>query len=399
MKLLKDYTLNGATVLGLLFTIAPIFLPLVNIKKNRIDFGLLITLNDYSITFKISYIILIMIMIFLSTSFLEKYLHREHVISLLRQGCGLFILFLLGQIILESNLKIESIGNLKSLISFESGFYMLVLGAYFQIVGTVQLVKNRDLKIFYITYITAVILIIAVISNSGHYLGIVKEFLKESQRFTKEVIVHISISFRSVLFASIIGIPVGILSWKHKKLKNILFSIINSIQTIPSLALFGLIIAPLAALSNKFPLLKAMGIKGIGETPALIALTLYALLPIVRNTFVGLDSINPAIVDAGKGMGMGDKQRFYKIEMPLALPLLLTGIKIAAIQSIGNTTVAALIGAGGLGFFVFRGLEQIAPDLILIGVIPIVLLVLICDKVLSIIIKLCTPKSLRSISD
>ncbi|MGL1893085.1 MAG: ABC transporter permease [Spirochaetaceae bacterium] len=399
MKLLNKITYNGATVLGLIFTVASLFLPLINIKKNRIDLGILSSLNDYSADVIITCIVIIILLIILSTSVLDNYFKIVNLAQLLRQGSGLLLLFLLGRIIIESNFKIEATGNLKSQISFESGFYMLLLGAYFQIVGTVLLIKNRDLKIYYIAFVLAALLIILFLINKGHYLGIVKELLKERKRFSKEVLVHISISFRSVLYASIIGIPTGILSWRRKKFKNIIFSIINSIQTIPSLALFGLIIAPLAALSNKFPVLKSMGIKGIGVTPALIALTLYALLPIVRNTYIGLDSINSSIVDAGKGMGMTKKQRFFKIELPLSIPLLLTGIKIAAIQSLGNTTIAALIGAGGLGFFVFRGLEQIAPDLILIGVIPIVLLVLISDKFLSILIHILTPKPLRSNSD
>ncbi|HUX12686.1 MAG TPA: ABC transporter permease, partial [Spirochaetia bacterium] len=170
---------------------------------------------------------------------------------------------------------------------------------------------------------------------------------------------------------------------------------VNGIQTIPSLALFGIMIAPLAWLSREFPVLRQLGIQGIGNAPALIALTLYALLPITRNTYTSLSIIDRAVTDAATGMGMGRLQLLRFVEVPLSLPIILGGIRISAVQAVGNTAVAALIGAGGLGAFVFQGLGQAAPDLILLGVFPIILLAVLVDRLMKFLVDRLTPGGTR----
>jgi osmoprotectant transport system permease protein len=146
------------------------------------------------------------------------------------------------------------------------------------------------------------------------------------------------------------------------------------VQTIPSIALFGILMAPLAALAAALPLLSALGVSGIGAAPAAIALFLYSLLPIVGNTVVGLGRVSPAAVDAARGMGLTNGQVLRQVELPLALPTILTGIRIVLVQNIGMVTIAALIGGGGLGAFVFQGIGQTAIDLVLLGAIPTVVL-------------------------
>ncbi len=122
------------------------------------------------------------------------------------------------------------------------------------------------------------------------------------------------------------------------------------------------------------PLAAALGIRGIGVAPALVALFLYALLPVVANTVIGLGQVSPAVVDAARGMGLTDRQLLTEIELPLAFPVILTGIRIVLVQSIGLVTVAALIGGGGFGTFVFQGIGQTAMDLVLLGAVPTVAL-------------------------
>jgi osmoprotectant transport system permease protein len=169
------------------------------------------------------------------------------------------------------------------------------------------------------------------------------------------------------------------------------FFLANITQTIPSLALFGLLIAPLSALSFAFPFLREIGIRGIGTTPALIALVIYSLLPIMRNTYVGLRQVDRSVIDAAIGMGMSRVKVFRRVEMPLAAPLVAEGVRIASVQSVGLATVAALIGAGGLGLFVFQGLGQAAPDLIILGTIPIIALALVVDALMRFVVRLVTP--------
>jgi osmoprotectant transport system permease protein len=132
--------------------------------------------------------------------------------------------------------------------------------------------------------------------------------------------------------------------------------------------------APLAALAAALPALAALGVSGIGTAPAVIALFLYSLLPIVANTVVGLARVDAAAVDAAHGMGLTDWQTLRQVELPLALPTILTGIRIVLVQNIGLVTIAALIGGGGFGAFVFQGIGQTAIDLVLLGAIPTVVL-------------------------
>ncbi|MDR9441029.1 MAG: ABC transporter permease, partial [Halomonas sp.] len=169
------------------------------------------------------------------------------------------------------------------------------------------------------------------------------------------------------------------------------FGVLNFLQTIPSIALFGLLLAPLAWLSANVDWLAALGVSGIGWAPALLALVGYSLLPMVRNTFVALEAVEPAVIDAARGMGMSRGQVFRQVRLPLALPLILEGIRITTIQAIGLTAVAALIGAGGLGTFIFQGLGQAAMDLVLLGALPILVLALFVDALLGALTEILRP--------
>ncbi len=157
---------------------------------------------------------------------------------------------------------------------------------------------------------------------------------------------------------------------------------LNLLQTVPSIALFGLLVVPLSALTKAVPALAALGIGGVGPAPAIIALVLYALLPVARNTLAGIGGVSPGAIDAARGMGMTGRQVFWQVEVPLALPVLIAGLRIVTVQAIGLAVVAALIGAGGLGSFVFDGLGQYAIDLVLLGALPAILLALVVDFLL-----------------
>jgi len=182
--------------------------------------------------------------------------------------------------------------------------------------------------------------------------------------------------------AVIVAVPLGVLDHRQPGLRAAVLGALNVVQTIPSIALFGILMAPLAALAVAFPALAAMGVSGIGAAPAAIALFLYSLLPIVANTVVGLGRVSPAAVDAARGMGLTDGQVLRQVELPLALPTILTGIRIVLVQNIGMVTIAALIGGGGFGAFVFQGIGQTAIDLVLLGAIPTVVLAFSASVVL-----------------
>jgi osmoprotectant transport system permease protein len=186
---------------------------------------------------------------------------------------------------------------------------------------------------------------------------------------------------------------VAVFITRNEKLSEKVFNVLGILQTIPSIALFGFLMIPLAFIVNMFPVLGKFGISGIGWLPAVIALYLYSLLPVVINIFTGLKSVSEDIVEAAKGMGMGEYQLLFQVKLLLSLPIILNGIRVALVQSVGNTAVAALIGAGGLGVFIFQGLGQSAFDLILLGAIPTIIIAVFTDSIMQTIINYTKKKT------
>jgi len=213
-------------------------------------------------------------------------------------------------------------------------------------------------------------------------LSIAREYASRRQLFADALLRHMALVAGSVGPALAIGFPLGVAAARNPRLQGPLFAVLNMLQTIPSIALFGLLILPLSALATAVPPLAALGVGGIGVAPAIVALVLYALLPVVRNTAAGLADVDPAVIEAGRGMGLTRRQIFWQVELPLALPVLLAGLRIVTVQAIGLAVVAALIGAGGLGTFVFEGLGQYAVDLVLLGALPAIFLALAADFIL-----------------
>ncbi len=174
--------------------------------------------------------------------------------------------------------------------------------------------------------------------------------------------------------ATAIGVPMGIAVVKWKTLRGPILGLANVLQTIPSLALFGFLI-PLPFIG------------GIGARTAIVALIVYGLLPIVRNTYTGITGVDPAVKDAAVGMGMTSSQLLWLVELPLALPIMVAGIRIATVIGVGVATIAALIGAGGLGDFIFRGVSMVDNTVILAGAIPAALMALTADGALHLVEK------------
>ncbi|MBF7993874.1 ABC transporter permease [Rahnella laticis] len=211
-------------------------------------------------------------------------------------------------------------------------------------------------------------------------LSLLKEYDNRSDVFNDALWQHLGILLGTLVPAVLIGLPVGLLCHRNARWRGPVLSVLNIIQTVPSIALFGLLLAPLAGLAKALPWLAEHGISGIGLAPAIIALVLYSLLPLVRGVIAGLDSVPEAVTESARGMGMNRGQVFFRVQMPIALPVILTGIRIVAVQTVGMAMVAALIGAGGLGAIMFQGLLSSALDLVLLGVIPAVLMAVVVDS-------------------
>ena len=177
---------------------------------------------------------------------------------------------------------------------------------------------------------------------------------------------HLGMVAASILLAVLIGIPLGILISRRPRWEKPVLGAANVMQTIPSLALFGF-------------LLPVPWIGAVSWRLAVLALTLYALLPLIRNTHAGIKGVDPAVVEAGRGMGMTDWQLLWQVELPLALGVIIAGVRVATVISVGVATIAAALGAGGLGEYIFRGLSMVNNQLILAGAIPAALLALLAD--------------------
>ena len=210
-------------------------------------------------------------------------------------------------------------------------------------------------------------------------LALLKEYANRREAFHDAWARHLAIVLATLAPALLLGLPLGVVAARSERLAAIVFSVLNVIQTVPSIALFGLLIGPLAWLGSRFP---DSGIRGIGMLPAVIALTLYALLPIVHGAASGLRQVPSGVIDAARGMGMTKGQLFWRIEAPLAVPVLLSGLRVTAVQVVGLAVVAALVGAGGFGALVFQGLAGSALDLVVLGVLPVVALALALDAAL-----------------
>ena len=218
-----------------------------------------------------------------------------------------------------------------------------------------------------------------IVSGQLSELSLLKEYDNRSDVFNDALLQHLSILFGTLIPAILLGLPLGIICHRSARWQTPILSVLNIIQTVPSIALFGLLLAPLAGLAKSFPWLAEHGVSGIGLTPAIIALVLYSLLPLVRGVIAGLNSVLSGVIESARGMGMNRVQVFYKVQIPIALPVILTGVRIVAVQTVGMAMVAALIGAGGFGAIMFQGLLSSALDLVLLGVIPVVLMAVVVD--------------------
>ena len=209
-------------------------------------------------------------------------------------------------------------------------------------------------------------------SGAWDQLSLLREYANRADVFWREARAHVVLAASALGTATVAGLPLGILCYRAPGLRTATLQVLNVIQTVPSIALFGILMPPLGFLAAHVPLAAALGVRGIGAAPAIVALFLYALLPIVANTAIGLSQVPHATVEAARGMGLTERQLLLDVELPLAFPTILTGIRIVLVQAIGLAAIAALIGGGGFGTFIFQGIGQTAMDLVLLGALPTV---------------------------
>jgi osmoprotectant transport system permease protein len=311
---------------------------------------------------------------------------------ILRLAASVIVLVALSVLIGVAGGFLTPTGNTFARIAPASGFWLLIF-AFTLVLADV--LTRLDLSAWArVGVLVLAALAIAALLVSGRWdsLSILKEYNSRADSFWTEAAKHITLALGSLAAAVVIGLPLGILCHRVDRLRAGVLNLLNIIQTIPSIALFGLLIAPLGWMAVHLPGAAAIGIRGIGTAPAFVALFLYSLLPVVANTVVGLAGVPRAANDAARGMGMTDLQRLFDVEFPLAFPVILTGIRIVLVQNIGLATIAALIGGGGFGVFVFQGVGQTAMDLVLLGALPTVALAFAAAIILDAVIEMTATK-------
>ena len=190
---------------------------------------------------------------------------------------------------------------------------------------------------------------------------------------------HIELTIIAVLIAVVIGVPLGIFITKNKKVANIVIGFANLVQAIPSLAILGFLIPVI----------------GIGSAPAITMVVLYSMLPLIKNTYTGITNINPDMLEAAKGLGMTNGQTLRLIKIPLAMPVIMAGVRMAAVTAVGLMTIAAFVGAGGLGYLVYSGIQTVDNNLILFGAIPAAILALFIDWIAGKIENATMPNGIK----
>ncbi len=313
--------------------------------------------------------------------------------NLWRLAASLAMLALLFVTIGNAAVFLTPEGDRLARVSPGAGFWLAVFA--FALLAADSFTRLKLAPWLRIATLLLVAAAIALLLWSGTWdsLSILKEYANRADAFWREGQTHIALALGSLAVATLVGIPLGILCQRVASLRTVVLNVLNAVQTIPSIALFGLLIAPLAWVAANIPGASAIGISGIGAAPAMVALFAYSLLPVVANTVVGLESVPPAATDAARGMGMTNWQRLATVEFPLAFPVILTGIRIVLVQNIGLATIAALIGGGGFGVFVFQGVGQTAMDLVLLGAVPTVALAFAAAVILDAIVEMVSTRS------
>jgi osmoprotectant transport system permease protein len=395
MKMIKLMRMEKVSLSGIAIGLcAFLWMDLIMLRPNRLFPGELLSARQLLGT---TYLLLLLCWLLLPALVLLK---KNHALPNFLAGT------LAGLITVACFWKAGQAGQLVSTgdmpfarVSISGGLWVMLLAAYIVIFACSRQLKGHAALRYLMFALVPLLLAVFLLRGDLNGLSIMKEFMNRRESFLHEFNRHLFLSFSAVGAGGVAGIALGYSVFKKRLPEKPAFLLINLAQTLPTLSLLALFMIPLTFLGQNFPLLGRLGIRGVGWAPAVIVLFLYSLLPITRNTLSGFRVVDPQEHDTARAMGMSSRQIFWKIELPLALPVILSGIRTAMTQTIGNTILAGLIGAGGLGSIIFLGLAQAAPDLILLGTLPVILLAWLADWLMQLLTKLITPKGVRQTHD
>jgi osmoprotectant transport system permease protein len=368
---------NPVLALYLLLALGAAYgLPFVRVAPNRLVSGEPVFLGDALLHLNGQVIVPLLLALFtlLSVAVLQPRKRITEVLVFLAMAAALACLWLLAGHIANNAIETQ---NSFARTALGAGFW--ALGALAWLIGIDASDRLQLATLPRLLLQIALLLPLLLTLSQGLNLSIAQEYTNHSDVFGPAILRHLQIVILAVAPALVIGL---LLAWrmsKNRELRQAIFPVLNVLQTIPSIALFGLLMAPLAWIALQWPALSRAGIGGVGIAPAVLALLMYALLPIARSALAGLEQVPAEAVNAARAMGMSSRQILWEVELPLALPALFIGLRTAVVQTTGLAAVCALVGAGGLGQIMFDGLFSAANELVILGVIPIVLLAMLAD--------------------
>lgn len=266
-------------------------------------------------------------------------------------------------------------------VSLAWGFWVQVLAAYLVAFGASR-ASGATWERVMVSVSGIAVASVLLVAGGFDGLSVMVEYSNASGAFWGSVAQHLGYTVGTTTVALLLGVALGVWSAKNAAVESAVFGVLNVAQVMPALAFVGLLIVPMGWLGRNVPAAAAVGVSGIGWAPVFVVLLFYALYPITRNTHSAIRTLDSGVIDAAKGVGMGPWQRVWRVELPLAFPVVLAGVRIALVQTAAGAIIAALVGGGGLGRVVFYGVEQTASDLVLLGVVPIVGLALGFDTAL-----------------
>jgi osmoprotectant transport system permease protein len=372
--------------LAVLLAVAAASLPFLNYAPNRLVSGQPLPLHQ--LLQGVQWLLPVPVLLLLLLAFLP--VSRRHLVLTLLLSEGLFI-----ALIAFSGHQATSLsqhGSPLARTSWGSGFW---LSGGLCLLIAADTISRLTPQVFWRLLLNGQIwlpVIVFLLTGQLDQMALLKEYANRREVFDQAFSRHLLLLVGTLIPTLAIGIPLGWWCAKKAAVQSPVFAVLNVIQTVPSVALFGLLIAPLAGLARAFPWLSELGISGIGMAPALIALVLYALLPLVRSVVAGLQQVPKEVIETAEGMGMTRSQIFWQAEVPLALPVLLTGLRVIAVQTVGMAVIAALIGAGGFGAIIFQGLLSSALELVLLGVIPVIAMAVVIDALFKFVLSVIEAK-------
>lgn len=372
--------------LAVLLAVAAASLPFLNYAPNRLVSGQPLPLHQ--LLQGVQWLLPVPVILLLLLAFLP--VSRRHLVLTLLLSEGLFIALIAFSGHQATSLSQQ--GSPLARTSWGSGFW---LSGGLCLLIAADTISRLTPQVFWRLLLNGQIwlpVIVFLLNGQLEQMALLKEYANRREVFDQAFSRHLLLLVGTLIPTLAIGIPLGWWCAKKAAVQSPVFAVLNVIQTVPSVALFGLLIAPLAGLARAFPWLSELGISGIGMAPALIALVLYALLPLVRSVVAGLQQVPKEVIETAEGMGMTRSQIFWQAEVPLALPVLLTGLRVIAVQTVGMAVIAALIGAGGFGAIIFQGLLSSALELVLLGVIPVIAMAVVIDALFKFVLSVIEAK-------